>query len=77
MTSKFKLMLSLKDKIEIIKLKEWNHSVKDLCIQFRCGKDQIYDAVKGRNKLIKESESGSSNRKEKCCEKWRLWYNNF
>lgn len=65
MAARFKLNTSLKEKIEIIELKDQNHSVKDLCIKFRCGKTQIYDAIKRKTELMKEFESGSYNGKRK------------
>ena len=56
--SKTSNTLSLKDKIDIIKLKEQNIPVKSLCEKFKCGKTQIYDAIKKKDELRKEFEKG-------------------
>ena len=62
MTLKSKLnMLSVKDKVEVIKPKEQNHSIEDLCIKLRCRKTNLWCY----KKKLKVFESGSSYRKTK------------
>lgn len=47
--------LSLKGKIDLINTEEKEHlSAKDLCIKFNCGKTQVYQILKDKEKLKEE-----------------------
>jgi len=44
-----KTTLTLSDKVKLIELKQHeNLSVKELMVKFKCGKTQVYEAIKNR-----------------------------
>ena len=47
--------LTLSDKVKLIELKETQKlSTKELIIRFKCGKTQVYDAIKNKEKIMDE-----------------------
>jgi hypothetical protein len=45
--------LTLSDKVKLIELKETQKlSTKELIIRFKCGKTQVYDAIKNKEKIM-------------------------
>lgn len=52
--SKKNTCLSLNDKYQLIEISEKGHSVKYLQNIFNCGKTQVYNALKNKNKIKEE-----------------------
>jgi len=47
--------LTLSDKVKLIELKETQKlSTKELITRFKCGKTQVYDAIKNKEKIMDE-----------------------
>lgn len=61
-----KTTLTLSDKIKLIELKQHeNFSVKELMVKFKCGKTQVYDAIKNKDKLMEQWVSCTNSGKSK------------
>ncbi|XP_060863424.1 tigger transposable element-derived protein 4-like [Metopolophium dirhodum] len=61
-----KTTLTLSDKINLIELKQHeNLSVKELMVKFKCGKTQVYEAIKNKDKLMEQWVSCKNSGKSK------------
>jgi hypothetical protein len=61
-----KTTLTLSDKIKLIELKQHeNLSVKELMVKFKCGKTQVYEAIKNKDKLMEQWVSCKNSGKSK------------
>jgi len=60
-----RIVLTLSDKVKIIELKETQKlSTEELIIRFKCGKSQVYDAIKNKEKIMDEWINSKNSGKE-------------
>lgn len=58
--------LTLSDKVKLIELKETQKlSTKELITRFKCGKTQVYDAIKNKEKIMDEWVNSKNSGKSK------------
>ncbi|XP_027850980.1 tigger transposable element-derived protein 4-like [Aphis gossypii] len=58
--------LTLSDKVKLIELKETQKlSMKELITRFKCGKTQVYDAIKNKEKIMDEWVNSKNSGKSK------------
>jgi len=61
-----KTTLTLSDKVKLIELKQHeNLPVKEHMVKFKCGKTQVYEAIKNKDKLIEQWVSCKNSGKSK------------
>ncbi len=66
MTSKKAHLLTVNEKVEIIQLHDQEKlPVKELVKRFKCGKTQIYDALKNKDHIMKDWVAGNGAKKRK------------
>ena len=64
MATRKRVVLSLNDKVKVIRLHEKGNSSRKLAAQFKAGKTQINNIIAGKEKVIEEWDGGVNGRRK-------------